>query len=84
MGNRSINTFAKEDVAGKTDYELPWSANADRLRTDDKEVLRTREPIFRREYVGKSGKGRTTLSVCKFLGELDGTRCVMGVSFVIE
>ncbi|WP_372928548.1 PAS domain-containing protein [Methyloceanibacter sp.] len=83
-GNRSINTFAKEDVAGKTDYELPWSANADRLRTDDKEVLRTREPIFRREYVGKSGKGRTTLSVCKFLGELDGTRCVMGVSFVIE
>ena len=48
-GNRTINAFAKEDVAGKTEYELPWSANADELRADDKEVLRTGEPIFRHE-----------------------------------
>jgi PAS domain-containing protein len=83
-GNRTINNLAKEDVAGKTDYELPWSADADGLRTDDKEVLRTGEPIFRHEYIDRPGKGRTTLNVCKFLGELDGTRCVMGISFVIE
>ena len=83
-GNRTINAFAKEDVAGKTDYELRWSADADGLRADDKEVLRTGEPIFRHEYVDKSGKGKATLSVSKFQGELDGTRCVMGVSFVIE
>jgi len=73
----------KEDVAGKTDYELMWAADADGLRADDKEVLRTGKPIFRHEYVDKSETGKATLNVCKFLGELDGNRCVMGVSFVI-
>jgi PAS domain-containing protein len=78
-GNRVINDFARQDVAGKTDDELPWADNAEDLRADDREVLRTGEPIFRHEYVDKSEKG-----VCKFLGELDGTKCVMGVSFVTE
>jgi len=83
-GNRVINDFAKQDVAGKTDDELPWADNAEDLRADDREVLRTGKPIFRNEYVDQSKKGKATLSVCKFLGELEGTRCVMGVSFVIE
>ena len=30
-----------EDVIGKTDYELPWSEQADYLVTNDKEVMRT-------------------------------------------
>lgn len=82
-GNRTINAFARQDVAGKTDDELLWADNADALRTDDREVLRTGEPIFRHEYVDQSEKGKATLSVCKFPGELDGARCVMDVSFVI-
>jgi len=79
-GNRTICEFAKEDVAGKTDAELPWAADAEGLREDDAEVWKTGKPIFRHEYVDQ---GKTTLSVCKFLGELDGEKCVMGVSFVI-
>ncbi len=81
-GNRAIDAFAKQNVVGKTDDELPWANNAEDLRADDKEVLRTGEPVFRHEYVDRSEKGKATLSVCKFLGELDGTRCVMGVSFI--
>jgi len=80
-GNRTICDFAKEDVAGKTDYELVWAADADGLREDDAEILKTGKPVFRHEYVNK---GKTTLSVCKFPAELDGKTCVMGVSFVIE
>jgi hypothetical protein len=34
--------------------------------------------------VDESGQGKATLSVCKFVGELDGKKCVFGVSFVIE
>jgi PAS domain-containing protein len=83
-GNRAICEFAKEDVAGKTDYELMWAADAEGLRADDQEVLKTGKPIFRHEYVDKSKEGKATLNVCKFPGELDGMRCVMGVSFVIE
>jgi len=83
-GNRTICEFAKEDVAGKTDAELVWAADAEGLREDDAQVLKTGKPIFRHEHVGQSGSGKATLSVCKFLGELDGKKCVMGVSFVIE
>jgi PAS fold len=83
-GNRVINDFAKQSVVGKTDAELPWADSADSLRADDEEVLRSGKPIFRHEYVDKSEKGKATLSVCKFLGELDGTKCVMGISFVVE
>ncbi len=83
-GNRTICEFAGEDVVGKTDYQLKWSAKADGLRHDDEVVLKNRQPIFAHEYVDRSEDGKATLSVCKFLGELDGETCVMGVSFVIE
>lgn len=83
-GNRTICDFAEEDVVGKTDYQLKWAAKADGLRADDREVLDTGKPIFRHEYVDMSKEGKAILNVCKFLGELDGETCVMGVSFVIE
>ena len=83
-GNRAINEFAKQDVVGKIDDELPWADNAEALRADDREMLGTGEPIFRHEVFDRSKKGKATLSVCKFLGDLDGTKCMMGVSFVIE
>ena len=83
-GNRTIYEFAGEDVVGKTDYQLKWAAKADGLRDDDDKVWRNGEPIFAREYVDRSEDGKATLNVCKFLGELDGEKCVMGVSFVIE
>jgi PAS domain-containing protein len=83
-GNRVICELAKEDVVGKTDYELRWAEDADGLRADDKEVLATGKPIFRHEFAGGPGEPKANLSVCKFLGELDGKPCVMGVSFVAD
>ena len=83
-GNKTINDFAKQAVTGKTDDDLPWADNAEALRADDREVLRTGKPVYRHEYVDQSEKGKATLSVCKFPGEIDGTPCVMGISFVIE
>ena len=83
-GNRAINDFAKQDVAGKTDDQLPWADNAAALRADDRDVLGIGKPIFQHEYVDQSEKGNATLSLGKFPGELDGTPCVTGVSFIIQ
>jgi PAS domain-containing protein len=83
-GNRAISEIAKQDIIGKKDAELPWAANAEALRADDKKVLETGKPIFVHEYVDDSSRGKITLSVCKFIGELDGKKHAFGISFVIE
>ncbi|MEM7121542.1 MAG: hypothetical protein AAF563_09725 [Pseudomonadota bacterium] len=46
--------------------------------------MRKGKPDFMREHVDKSGKGNEMLSVCKFMGGLDGKRRCFGVSFLIE
>ena len=61
-----------------------WADNADALRAADKQVFETGKPSFLHEYVDRSGQGTATMSVCKFVGELDGKKCVFGVSFNIE
>jgi len=83
-GNRAISEIAKQDIVGKKDSELPWAANAEALRADDKKVLDAGKPIFVHEYVDDSSRGKITLSVCKFIGELDGKKHTFGVSFEIE
>jgi len=83
-GNRAITALAKGNIIGKTDSELPWSENAEALRAADNQVLETGETQYLHEYVDESGRGKATLNVCKFIGELDGQRCTFGVSFVIE
>lgn len=82
-GNRAICDLAGEDVAGKKDDELTWKANADALVRDDKAVLASGEPHFMQERVEHSEHGPVTLSVCKWVDELDGRRRVFGISFVI-
>jgi PAS domain-containing protein len=83
-GNRAISKIANQDIIGKKDAELPWAANAEALRADDKKVLETGMPIFVHEYVDDSSRGKITLSVCKCIGELDGKKHAFGISFVIE
>ena len=83
-GNRAISRLAKEEVIGKTDHELLWAENAEALRAVDQQVLETGKTRFLHEYVDKSGHGKVTLNVCKFVGELDGQKSVFGVSFIIE
>jgi hypothetical protein len=39
--------------------------------------------MFLHESASTAG-GPVTLSVCKWLGELDGKKCGFGISFVIE
>jgi len=83
-GNRAISEIAKQDIVGKKDSELPGAANAEALCADDKKVLETGKPIFIHEHVHDSSRGKITLSVCKFIGELDGKKHAFGVSFEIE
>ena len=83
-GNRAISQLAGKDIVGKTDRELPWADNADALQANDKQVFETGKPSYLHEYVDKSSRGKATLNVCKWLGELDGKKRCFGISFVIE
>jgi PAS domain-containing protein len=62
-GIRAISRLVGMEIVGKTDYELPWAADADGLRVADKQVLETGKPRFLHEYLTKPGK--ITLNVCK-------------------
>lgn len=82
-GNDTINDLAGQNVVGKMDSELPWKMNAAALVQNDEEVMATGEPHFMHEVVDHSHHGKATLSVCKWVDELDGRRLVFGISFVI-
>ena len=83
-GNRAISRLAGKEIVGKTDRELPWADNADALQANDRLVFETGKPSYLHEYVDKSSRGKATLNVCKWLGELDGKTHCFGISFVIE
>lgn len=82
-GNRAICDLAGENVAGKKDEELVWKANAAALVRNDIEVLRSGQPHYMHEKVDHSEHGEATLSVCKWVDDLDGRSLVFGISFVI-
>ncbi len=83
-GNRAITEHAGENIVGKSDRELIWAANADIIRAGDKQVFASGEPKYLQDYVAEFSGGKTTLNVCKWLGELDGKKCCFGLSFVIS
>lgn len=41
---KSAGLASREEIVGKTDYELPWKEQADSLRSADLEVMRTGAP----------------------------------------
>lgn len=82
-GNRAICDLAGRDVMGKKDSELIWKANADALVRNDEDVLASGQPHYYHEVVDHSDHGKATLSVCKWVDELDGRRFVFGVSFIV-
>jgi len=82
-GNQAICDLAGGDVAGKKDSELVWKANAEALIKNDRHVLATGKPHYIHERVDHSEHGKATLSVCKWVDDLDGRRLVFGISFVI-
>ena len=82
-GNKAICDLAGEDVTGKKDDELVWKKNAAALVANDEDVLKTGKPHFMNERVDHSEHGKATLSVCKWVDDLDGRRLVFGISFVI-
>ena len=84
FANEEIRKLAEGEIIGKTDYELPWADDADKLREADKRVLETGKTQYIHEYVYESGKGTLKLNVCKFVGEFEGEKCAFGISFVID
>lgn len=83
-GNDAIRALAGEDVVGKRDADLVWKDNAQALVDHDKGVFESGKPCFSHETVDRSEQGKATLSVCKWVDELDGRRLVFGTSFVVE
>ena len=81
--NRVLNEFAKVDMIGKTDHQLPWADNADALRAADNQVLETGKTVRLHEQVLDKPQ-KTTVNACKWQGELNGKKGVFGVSFVID
>ena len=82
--NKAIESLAKGEILGKTDSELPWSQNAEKLREADKKVLDTGQTQYIHEYVDDSSGIKVTMNVCKFAGKLDGQKCAFGISFIID
>jgi PAS domain-containing protein len=82
-GNRAICDLAGENVAGKKDADLVWKADSGALVKNDEEVQASGKPHFIHELVNHSEHGKATLSVCKWVDDLDGRRLVFGISFVI-
>ena len=82
-GNRAICDLAGENVVGKKDSELVWKANAEALVRNDKDVLESGQTDYIHEKVDHSEHGQAILSVCNWVGDLDGRRLVFGISFVI-
>ncbi|AQQ67664.1 hypothetical protein Mag101_08455 [Microbulbifer agarilyticus] len=82
--NKRMDEYAGTRVAGKTDYDISAPDVAASLQADDKIVAQTDTVHTFNEQVDDPKRGRVTLSVCKYPGELDGKRCVFGVSFFVE
>lgn len=83
-GNRKISQLAGEEVAGKTDRDLVWAASAEALQAADRKVFESGDPSYLHERVDKSSQGNATLSVCKWLEDLDGKKRCFGISFTVE
>ncbi len=82
--NRRMSEYAGTEVIGKTDYEITSSEAAEALRADDRLVLKTGKPHTFYEEVDDPVQGKVTLSVCKYVDELEGKKCIFGVSFLVE
>lgn len=82
-GNKTIVDLAGGEIVGRTDDELPWAVNAEKLRDHDRQAIQAGKAQFLHEYVDDSKQGKITLSVCKWPGELDGTKGIFGISFRI-
>jgi PAS domain-containing protein len=82
--NRALATASGQDMIGKLDAELSWSADAPLLVAHDRKVLSSGTPAYSHEAAHLPDGSVMPLSVCKWAGELDGTPCTFGISFVIE
>jgi diguanylate cyclase (GGDEF)-like protein/PAS domain S-box-containing protein len=46
---RAAGLRTREEVVGKTDRDFPWAHNAERIRAEDNDILRTGRPLLNRE-----------------------------------
>jgi PAS domain S-box-containing protein len=79
-----IAGFSKEEMIGKTDWEMPWASVAERMRQDDLEVMRNKQALTVEESAIIQGAHRIFLSnKVPFLDGEDNVIGVLGVSFDI-
>lgn len=83
---KSAGFSNREEMIGKTDYEMPWKDEADLLRKVDLEVMNSRKTITQEEpsRLANSNKVATFLSKKSPLFDKDGDVIgVLGISFDI-
>ncbi|MGI9538897.1 MAG: PAS domain-containing protein [Miltoncostaeaceae bacterium] len=78
-----IHEMAGGDPAGKTDHDMPWAADADAFREHEWRVLDTGETLYAHERGHLPNGDTVVLSICKWAGEFEGQRCVLGIGFPI-
>ena len=54
FANEEIRKLADGEIIGKTDYELPWAKDADKLQEADREVLDSGKTQYIHEFVDEA------------------------------
>ncbi len=73
-----------DDLIGKNDHQLAWADYAGTLNEIDEGVLDSGKPMNVREQAHIPGRGVVTGSVCKFPAIVDGKRCLLGMSVLLD
>jgi len=73
---------SREEIIGKTDMDLIWAGDSDTIRKNDREVLKTGKTLKTQESVKTSSGETLTAQVCKFVGELDGEKCLVAFAII--
>ena len=73
---------SREEIIGKTDLDLIWADSSDGLRQNDREVLETGKTFKGQESATLPSGEMVTALACKFVGELDGKKCLIGIAIM--
>lgn len=80
----TLGLSSRHDIVGKTDEDLPWKEQANRLQEIDNKVVTTRKEFTEEEIVYINGEKRIFLSRKVPLLSLDGgISGILGISFDI-
>ena len=73
---------SREEMIGKTDNDMIWGGDSDTLRKNDRQVLETGQTLKIQESVKLPSGETISAQACKFVGDLDGKKCLFGFAII--